>query len=571
MRSVTSNRILGLVAAFVVLAAACSRSGAAEGTGSPTASSPSAEATEPAATAGPTGALASGDLADLACSLPHEWLLRTWRGNRDDRSAELQILPIEPNFVGSGLPHVGPWPYAQDIPMFWYGPGHVAAVGEVDRPVTLAGVAPTSAALLDFPFRAPDGTPMREAVAGNETPPRLIVTMVWDAAGMNVLERWPDDWPYLRSLIPEGAWYTRGTVGSSPTSTAQTHATIGTGSFPDDHGIVAHRLRIGGELTTPWKYGPTYLLDPTLADVYDLAMGNEPVVGELGTVSIHLGMLGHGSLWGGGDQDIAAVREKVGADTLGAEGFEWNLTPVLQPYYRFPDYLNAVPGFEDDVREMDAADGQLDDRWRNNDIDQLLSGFDTPARIPYQTRVLQTMIEREGFGADEVPDLLYVNYKMIDYISHVWTVNSPEMQDAVRAQDESLRDLVRFLNATVGEGEWALVLTADHGSIPDPDVSGAFAIPSSPIVTGINTTFDTDGDDTRIVELVQPTQIFVNEAELRQNGFTLEDLAAWVMGLTKGDVSTAALPADVADDPIFQAAFPSSIMSSLPCLPEARA
>ena len=571
MRSVTSNRILAFLAAFVVLAAACSRSGAAEGTGSPTASSPSPEVTEPAATAGPTGALASGDLADLACSLPHEWLLRTWRGNRDDRSAELQILPIEPNFVGSGLPHVGPWPYAQDIPMFWYGPGHVAAVGEVDRPVTLAGVAPTSAALLDFPFRAPDGTPMREAVAGNETPPRLIVTMVWDAAGMNVLERWPDDWPYLRSLIPEGAWYTRGTVGSSPTSTAQTHATIGTGSFPDDHGIVAHRLRIGGELTTPWKYGPTYLLDPTLADVYDLAMGNEPVVGELGTVSIHLGMLGHGSLWGGGDQDIAAVREKVGADTLGAEGFEWNLTPVLQPYYRFPDYLNAVPGFEDDVREIDAADGQLDDRWRNNDIDQLLSGFDTPARIPYQTRVLQTMIEREGFGADEVPDLLYVNYKMIDYISHVWTVNSPEMQDAVRAQDESLRDLVRFLNATVGEGEWALVLTADHGSIPDPDVSGAFAIPSSPIVTGINTTFDADGDDTRIVELVQPTQIFVNEAELRQNGFTLEDVAGWVMGLTKGDVSTAALPADVADDPIFQAAFPSSIMSSLPCLPEARA
>jgi hypothetical protein len=57
-----------------------------------------------------TPELASGDLAELACSLPHEWLLRTWRGNRDDRSAELQILTIEPNFVGAGLPHVGPWP-----------------------------------------------------------------------------------------------------------------------------------------------------------------------------------------------------------------------------------------------------------------------------------------------------------------------------------------------------------------------------------------------------------------------------------------------------------------------------
>lgn len=583
MRSVTSNRILGLLVTLVVLAAACS--GSAEGAASPTAAggSEAGAATDGSETRSPgvvpsggdadEGAdveLASGDLADLACSLPHEWLLRTWRGNRDDRSAELQILPIEPNYVGSGLPHVGPWPYAQDIPMFWYGPGHVAAAGEVDRPVTLAGVAPTTAALLGFPFRAPDGLPMREAVAGNPTPPRLVVTMVWDAAGMNVLERWPKDWPYLRSLIPRGTWYTRGTVGTSPTSTAQTHATIGTGSFPDDHGIVAHRLRIGPELTTPWKYGPTYLLDPTLADLYDLAMGNEPIVGELGTVSIHLGMLGHGSLWGGGDQDIAAVREKIGAETLGAEGFEWNLTPALQPYYRLPNYLNDVPGFEKDVRQMDAADGQLDGRWRTNDVDQLLSGFDTPARIPYQTRVLKTMIEREGFGADEVPDLLFVNYKMIDYISHVWTVNSPEMQDAVRAQDESLRDLVTFLNQRVGRGEWALVLTSDHGSIPDPDVTGAISIPGSPLAAGINTTFDTDGDDTRIVELIQPTQIFVNEAELRQNGATLEDLAWWIMDLTKGDVSTTALPASEADDPIFQASFPSNLMASLPCLPEAR-
>jgi hypothetical protein len=148
----------------------------------------------------------------------------------------------------------------------------------------------------------------------------LIVTMVWDAAGRNVLARWPHAWSYLESLIPQGTWYEHATVGSTPTSTAQTHATIGTGSFPRQHGLVAHRLRIGPDLTSPWKRGPTYLIDPTLGDLYDAANDNEPIVGELGTVSIHLGMLGHGSMWGGGDRDIAAVREEVGAATLGAEG-----------------------------------------------------------------------------------------------------------------------------------------------------------------------------------------------------------------------------------------------------------
>jgi hypothetical protein len=564
------RRWFALLAALVVLGAACTGDGATGADPSPSTSRTKSPKPEP--TGDHVRPVAEGAMADLACSLPHEWLLRTWRGNRDDRSAEIQILPIEPNFVGSGLPHVGPWDYAQDIPMFWYGPEHIAPAGVVNRPVTLAGIAPTQAELLGFPFLTRDGTPMREAVAGNTKPPRLIVTLVWDAAGRNVLDRWPGDWPYLASLIEEGAWYERATVGTSPTSTAQTHATIGTGTFPDDHGIVAHRMRIGEDLSTPWAKGPAFLVDPTLADLYDRANGNEPVVGELGTVSIHLGMLGHGSMWGGGDQDIAVIREKVGAETLGEEGFEWNLTPVLQPYYRFPDYINDVPGFDEDVREVDAADGRLDGRWRQNDIEALLQGFDTPARIPYQTRVLKEMIAREGFGADQTPDLMFVNYKMIDYISHVWTVNSPEMQDAVRAQDEALEDLVTFLDQEVGEGEWALALTADHGSIPDPKVTGAFQISATPIVNGINALFDTDGDDTRLVQLVQPTQIFVNEAELRQNGHTLEEIADWVMGMTKADTAQPGVivPAEEADDPVFQAAFPSQIMDDLACLPEAR-
>ncbi|MGH2591389.1 MAG: hypothetical protein ACRDGW_11415 [Actinomycetota bacterium] len=138
----TSRRLFALVATLLLVAGACSSD--------PRPSAPAERTTSsgsPSAGVGQSAELAAGRLAELACSLPHEWLLSTWRGNREDRSAELQILPLEPNFVGSGLPHVGPWPYAQDIPMFWYGPGHIAPAGVVERPVTLAGNAPTQAAL----------------------------------------------------------------------------------------------------------------------------------------------------------------------------------------------------------------------------------------------------------------------------------------------------------------------------------------------------------------------------------------------------------------------------------------
>jgi len=457
--------------------------------------------------------------------------------------------------------------------MFWYGPGHIAARGVVDRPVTSAGISATQAALLHFGgFHAPDGVAMNEAVEPGQQPPKLIVALVWDAGGMDVLNTWKDDWPYLRSLIPSGTWYRHASVGSSPTSTAQIHATIGTGAFPDDHGIIAHRLRIAGDITTPWAKGPQWLVEPTLADVYDRAMGNRPVVGEVATVSIHLGMLGHGAMWGGGDKDIATTREVANAETLGAETFEWNLSPTLRRYYRFPSYVNDVPGFQADVRAVDAQDGRLDGKWRDNDISQLLDGFDTPARIPYQTRVIERVIEREGFGADDVPDLLFLNYKEIDYISHIWSMNSLEMSDAVTAQDAALKELVDFLNRQVGVGRWAMVLTADHGSMISPKVSGGVQLSATPIVAGINRVFDHDGDEEHIVELVQPTQMFVDVPELRQNGYTLAQVSQWILGLTRSEAVApgVAVPPAHADDPVFRAAFPSSIMRGLSCLPEAR-
>ena len=102
--------------------------------------------------------------------------------------------------------------------MLWYGPGFVPARGQVDRPVTSAGIAPTVARLLRFDgFTAPDGQPMTEAIApGDEAkgPPRLIVTMVWDAGGMDVLDSHATAHPYYDSLIPEGTDYTNATVGS---------------------------------------------------------------------------------------------------------------------------------------------------------------------------------------------------------------------------------------------------------------------------------------------------------------------------------------------------------------------
>ena len=134
---------------------------------------------------------------------------------------------------------------------------------------------------------------------------------------------------------------------------------------------------------------------------------------------------------------------------------------------------------------LDRADGQRDGRWGDDDIAQLLQGWDTPARIPYQTRVIEELIRRERFGADATPDLLFVNYKVTDYVAHTWGVGSPEMRDSLQAQDAALAELVRYLDERVGAGRWAMVLTADHGAAPSPSETGGTVISSAKLTAAI--------------------------------------------------------------------------------------
>ena len=133
----------------------------------------------------------------------------------------------------------------------------------------------------------------------------------------------------------------------------------------------------------------------------------------------------------------------------------------LQRWYRFPPYANDLPALATYFDAADGRDGSIDGLWEGAGLDEevLEGGVESPAVIPYQTRLVEEFIAREGFGADGVPDLLYLNYKVIDMVGHLWSMNSPQMRDTVRMQDEYLAVLIDILNRDVGEGRWAMVMT----------------------------------------------------------------------------------------------------------------
>jgi hypothetical protein len=374
----------------------------------------------------------------------------------------------------------------------------------------------------------------------------------------------------LESLIPKGVWYEDAEVGSSPSITPATHATMGTGEFPMRTGQVDSDFRLGDGLARSGQLGPGLMMRPTLADLYDRARGNEPLVGINGTVTWHLNMGSHGSMWGGGDKDIAILR--INTEDEGAEGTEWNLQGKNQPYYELPSYANEVPPVSRYTEALDREDGKRDGRWRSNDISQLLGGFDTPARVPYQTAVIRRVFAEEAFGRDDVPDLFFVNYKIIDHVSHVWSASSPEMSDTIRWQDRGLRELIGILNDAVGRGEWVLVLTADHGAQFDTSHTGAFPIAPQGLEADLNERFDDGDDDEPAVLRVRTSQVYMNLDELRDVRGTLDDVARFINGYTKAQAAQdpSSVPAGQRDDPVMAAAFPAEVLEGLSCLPEAR-
>ncbi|HEX7248505.1 MAG TPA: alkaline phosphatase family protein [Actinomycetota bacterium] len=509
-------------------------------------------------------------------AVPRDVLVRTFNGTHPVRSGDLQMITPFPDYVAGGLTHAPPFDHTQEVPLLLYAPGVVRS-GLYDEPATLSDLSATTASMLEFDgFTAPDGRSLDEALLppDERRPPKLIVTMIWDSAGRDLLERWNGSWPFLRELSREGAWFTDVELNAAPANTPPSHATIGTGAYPRRHGLVDEYIWIDGALQKPNAEGPTFLKLPTLADAYDLAMDNEPIVAGAASLSAHLMMMSHGLGWTGGDDDIAIAREVENAVTGGDDtAEEWGLTNGMRPYYRVPDYANDPSidaSLEAAKAALDRRDGSADGLWQGYSIEQMAGGFNTPARSAYQTTLFEEIVRREGMGEDDVPDLLYVNYKIIDTLGHQFSSGGAPMADALEIQDDELRRFVRFLDDEVGRGKWGLILTADHGMQRDPDATGAFLIDIERLSAAVEGAFG--GTEARpVIRKARPTQMWLDEGLLERNGYTVAQVAGFIGGLTQADVAgvTGAQPGEESD-PAFQAVFPTSLFETLPCLADVR-
>lgn len=465
-----------------------------------------------------------------ACELDPELLVRLWRGHDPVTSEDVTIVPREPNFVGTFTltSHSGPWDYLQRIPLVFYGPKHVPASGRSSDPASIVDVYPTIDLLLqqsELPNR--DGRPLADVFGGAGAPPKLFVVIVWDGAGRETLERWPDAWPTLARLEQEGTSYVNATVGTSPSVTSAVHASLGTGAWPRSHKVTGNDLRDrNGDLNQAFaKNSADALRLTTFADEVDRAYGNRSQVGMLAWTPWHVGMLGHGAGIAGGDHDeMALIQYDGGVQIVGND-----------EDFSVPSSLSSTSAIAEQVDRVDRSDGEFDGRFLGHDIslaaDTTWLTYWNPAWAAYQEELVEEMIDRNGYGKDRIPDFLFVNFKMTDLAGHRWGLESAETAAALEAQDTALRKLIDHLDAVVGS--YVLVVTADHGAARLASTSDAWPIDQRQLIADVDAEFGVK--NATLVAGSSAFGLYFDDEVMAGVGTTSEEVAEFLNGYTIAD------------------------------------
>jgi hypothetical protein len=446
------------------------------------------------------------------------WLQQFARGYFPGRSGQVFVVSRQGEFVVDRNPlyafmHGSPWPYDTHVPLLFYGPPFVKP-SVTDARVTQQDVVPTLAALLGTaPPATAAGRTLREALAPAGTRPRVVALLVLDGTRADYLDTYRDAMPTLTRLRAGGAWFSQAHVTSVPTLTAVGHANLGTGAEPRTHGLAVNYLfnRVTGKSQEAYDaLDPGEMFALTLADVWNIETeGKAVIIGQGGAIRATAGLVGHGGCLVNGRPVRAASYSTAGDGAFETNPTCYVLADALKP-------LRARPYWTE-------AGGT----WMGHDIASA-SKFRASALFQrFEGDALAAVLEAEPIGADDVADLVLVNFKGPDYVGHAYGPASPEIKETLAELDRQIARVLQILERKAGAGRFAMAFTADHGMPGEPPPGGRRYLDD--IVKRIDTRFSPAGGT--VVQYFNDAannEIHLDTARLRSLNVSLRDVAAFL-------------------------------------------
>ena len=335
-------------------------------------------------------------------------------------------------------------------------------------------------------------------LAQNHPVPKLLVGIIVDQMRPDYLTRFgpefgPDGFNRLRR---EGFECRNTHYNYIPTVTGPGHSSVYTGTTPRYHGIVGNswydrRLRRDvycTEDTTVQLVGGTSKglgvsarnqLSTTLGDELKMTYGGRSRVLALSlkdrASALPAGHLADGAYWfDTGTGNFISSTYYVPSLPVWVQRFNAQQQPA---YYRQqtwaplrgPEaYRNSLP---DSNRYERACKGKPAATFPYELAK--LAPLNPPAYevvygSPFGNNLLTDFVlaalQGTDLGRDEVPDLLAISYSSPDAVGHAFGPLSKEENDLYLRLDLDLARLLQALDKTVGKGNYAVFLTADHGA-----------------------------------------------------------------------------------------------------------
>jgi predicted AlkP superfamily pyrophosphatase or phosphodiesterase len=391
--------------------------------------------------------------------------------------------------------------------------------------------------------------------------PKLVVGIVVDQMRYDFLTRFWDRYGNdgFKKLVTEGYNCKNTNFNYMPTYTGPGHASIYTGTTPENHGIISNHwynkvtknsiyctedssVRPLGGSHVHGQMSPTNMLGSTITDELKLATNKRGKV-------IGISIKDRGAILPAGHMADAAYWFE------GEETGSWISSTF---------YMEELPSWLKKINENKPADKHLNKPWNtlypietykeslkdDNAYEELFIGETAPVfphnlpalrgsnsnyslikSTPFGNTIVKDLaletIKNEELGEDKYTDFLTVSFSSPDYIGHRYGPMSVEIEDTYLRLDKDIAQIIDYLEKKFTKENILIFLTADHGAVNVPQYlidnsvpAGYFDLASLRDVLRKHLINEYNTDS--LIANISNYQVFLNKKKIAESNLKLE-------------------------------------------------
>lgn len=398
--------------------------------------------------------------------------------------------------------------------------------------------------------------------------PKLVVGVVVDQMRWDYLYRYSARYGTdgFKRLLREGYSCENTMINYLPSFTAPGHTCIYTGSVPSITGIVGNNWidEKTGKNTNCVDDGTVHLVGG--GDTISGAMSPKNLLASTITDELRLATNFNARVYGVGLKDRGSILP-AGRLANAAYWFDDSLGNFCSSNY----YSNPMPAWLKNFNNLRIPDALMAQNWNllydvstysqsiadDNKYEKPYKGENKPV-FPHQTNQLKgkakystikalpagntltlemakACADGEQLGKGSTTDFLCVSLSSTDYVGHQFAPNSVEVEDMYLRLDKELADFLRYLDRTVGEGNYLFFLTADHGAAHNPQYIQDLKMAGGFIKNNFNSTLNAAlktklGKDSLIAHF-ENYQVYLNESLIASSKLDREKVKSTTISL----------------------------------------